>query len=286
MLLYTVPGPTSYTDLRTYQNTIHLTFKAACAACGLLESDEEWDRCLSEAALIQTGHQFRRLFVTILVMNSPQDPLGLFNKFYLALSDDCRYRLQQRYESIMPTAVQVKDLLLQDLATLLDQAGKGLADYHLPSSTGSLDNLQIEPVCRTISEERQYDQDDLYQQWISGYDLANADQKCILDRISAAIDATANNDTTFSPSEALFFIDGPSGTGKTFVENLLLAYTRAHGNIAIAVASSGIASILLDGGRTSHSRFKIPIDIHDDSKCNISAQSDLAALIKLTHLII
>jgi len=86
-------------------------------------------------------------------------------------------------------------------------------------------------------------------------------------------------------NSGLFFIDGPGGTGKT-VENLLLANTRSSGAIALSVASSGIAAILLDGGRTSHSRLKIPIEIHFESICPISAQSDLAALLRRTSLII
>src|SRR5438045_1073915 len=56
--------------------------------------------------------------------------------------------------------------------------------------------------------------------------------------------------------------------------------------IALTVASSGIAAILLDGGRTSHSRFRIPIDITSESICSISAQSDIAKLIRMTKLII
>lgn len=70
------------------------------------------------------------------------------------------------------------------------------------------------------------------------------------------------------------------------MENLLLAYVRSRQGIALAVASSGIASILLEGGRTSHSRFKIPIDIEYDSICAIKAQSSLAELMKRTSLII
>ncbi|POG63370.1 DNA helicase Pif1 like protein, partial [Rhizophagus irregularis DAOM 181602=DAOM 197198] len=50
-----------------------------------------------------------------------------------------------------------------------------------------------------------------------------------------------------------FFIDGFAGTGKTFLYNTLLATIRLHGDIAIAVASSGIAALLLSGGRTAHS---------------------------------
>ena len=61
---------------------------------------------------------------------------------------------------------------------------------------------------------------------------------------------------------------------------------RGLGKIALAVASSGIAAELLEGGWTAHSRFQIPIPINESSVCNISLQSDLAKLIQKTSLII
>jgi PIF1-like helicase len=69
------------------------------------------------------------------------------------------------------------------------------------------------------------------------------------------------------------------------VENLILAKVHSSGGVALSVASSGIAAIL-DGGRTSHSRLKIPIEVHAESICSISAQSDLVTLLKKTCLII
>ena len=54
----------------------------------------------------------------------------------------------------------------------------------------------------------------------------------------------------------------------------------------ICVASSGIASPLLLGGRTSHSTFKIPTEIHEGSTCSIGKHSDLAELIKAADLVI
>lgn len=64
-----------------------------------------------------------------------------------------------------------------------------------------------------------------------------------------------------------FFVDGPGGTGKTFLYTVLLAAVRARGGIALSVASSGIAALLLEGGRTAHSRFKIPIQLDEASTC-------------------
>jgi hypothetical protein len=54
----------------------------------------------------------------------------------------------------------------------------------------------------------------------------------------------------------------------------------------LVVASSGIASLLLLGGRTAHSRFKIPIDLHDESTCNITQQMKVAELVRKVDLII
>ncbi len=54
----------------------------------------------------------------------------------------------------------------------------------------------------------------------------------------------------------------------------------------LVIASSGIAFLLLLGGITTHSRFKIPIDLHDESTCNITQQMKMAKLVRKVDLII
>ena len=54
----------------------------------------------------------------------------------------------------------------------------------------------------------------------------------------------------------------------------------------LCVASSGIASLLLPGGRTSHSMFKIPLNANETSVCAIRKQDMRAALLRETSLII
>ena len=54
----------------------------------------------------------------------------------------------------------------------------------------------------------------------------------------------------------------------------------------LCVASSGIASLLLIGGRTAHLSFKIPIKICESSFCTIGKNTDLAELIHATDLVI
>ncbi|KAH1035256.1 hypothetical protein GYH30_055303 [Glycine max] len=103
------------------------------------------------------------------------------------------------------------------------------------------------------------------------------EQKTIYHRI---IQAVSNNEGE------MFFLYGFGGTGKTFIWRTLASSLRAENQIVIIVASSGIASLLLPGGRTGHSRFKIPIPIFEDSTCNIHQGTELAELLNQTSLII
>ncbi len=84
----------------------------------------------------------------------------------------------------------------------------------------------------------------------------------------------------------VFFLNDLGGSGKTFVYNVLLASVRRDGHIAIGVTSFNIATFLLEGGRTSHLVFKIPIAISRDSMCLIPMKSDSAKLLREAKLIV
>ena len=137
-------------------------------------------------------------------------------------------------------------------------------------------SMEVLPA-RELIEEMAYDRILLRKTAEENYERLNVDQKAVFD---VAIHAVENQ------LPKCLFIDAPGGTGKTFVFNTILAAVRSKGRIALAVASSGIASLLLNGGRTAHSRFKIPIAINETSVCSISLQSGLGALLRECHLII
>ncbi|XP_025408974.1 uncharacterized protein LOC112682560 [Sipha flava] len=86
----------------------------------------------------------------------------------------------------------------------------------------------------------------------------------------------------------LIIENAPGGTGKTFLTNLILAKVRSTRDIALAVASSGIAATLLEGGRTAHATFKLPPNLTTSATpfCNISKQSNFAEVLKDTKLIV
>nr|XP_009631581.1 ATP-dependent DNA helicase pif1-like [Nicotiana tomentosiformis] len=84
----------------------------------------------------------------------------------------------------------------------------------------------------------------------------------------------------------LFFLYGYGGTGKIFIWKTLSSSIRSRGDIVLIVASSGIASLLLPGGRIVHSTLAIPLNSTEDSTCNIKQGSPLAKLIVKATLII
>jgi ATP-dependent DNA helicase PIF1 len=84
----------------------------------------------------------------------------------------------------------------------------------------------------------------------------------------------------------VFFLNGYGGTGKTFIWRTLAAAIRSKGDIVLTVASSGIASLLLPGGRTANSKFKIPVPTFENSTYNIEGDNHHAELLRETKLII
>jgi DNA replication protein DnaC len=70
-----------------------------------------------------------------------------------------------------------------------------------------------------------------------------------------------------------FFLDGPAGSGKTYLYNALIRYLKLKGKKVLAQATTGIASDLLLGGATMHSRFKIPLQLDTNSSIKMSERS-------------
>lgn len=89
-------------------------------------------------------------------------------------------------------------------------------------------------------------------------------------------------------TSGILFLNAAGGTGKTLLLNLALAKVRSQGHIAIAVATSGIAATLLEGGRTAHSVLNISLDIvaNEERTCNITKNSQKGELLRRCKLLV
>jgi PIF1-like helicase/Helicase len=281
-LLAVVPGPTSFEDLRTVEGVRYETFQDACCARGIVGRDNEWDLCFADACEFQAGWYLRRLFVSAMVYGGLTDASSIWEKFKDNLCEGLMYTIRQRGISHDPALERpdldyglyliYKDLLDEDVNHELGPLGK----YSLPNFQNDWELYDGDNPL--IQRELEYDRLELRESAATREAQLNDGQCSAYNRILASLQD--------HPEASYFFVNGPGGTGKTFLYNTLCDRLRSEGKIVLCVATTGVAAQLLPGGRTAHKRFKIPIPIDDSSTCRISWHSAAAELIRAAHLII
>ncbi|XP_025625167.1 uncharacterized protein [Arachis hypogaea] len=282
MLLNIVKGPRSYEELRSFNGVVYPTFRDACYARGLLDDDQEYIDAIEEASHWGSGYYLRKLFATLLWSNSMTRPEVVWQRCWTLLSDGILHSHITMFN--LPDLVlsddELSELTLIEIEQILNSNGKTLREYAtmpFPNMDnihsmrrGSLQN-------KLILDELRYDRVMLAEQHKQFLSQMTIEQKYVYDQILQAVNSDCGK---------VFFLYGYGGTGKTFVWNTISAALRSKGQIVLTVASSGIASLLLPGGRTAHSRFAIPLTPDEYSTCNIKQGSPLAELILATKLII
>lgn len=167
-------------------------------------------------------------------------------------------------------------LALAEIQRQLGETNKSLETYGLPPIRNASRFGAVEEELALYDTEKQRE---AVKRMLP---LLNHDQKAAYDVLLSTIEKSPE-----SRDCNVYFLDGVGGSGKTTLYNTILMKVRSMGKIAIAVASSGIAALLLEGGKTAHSRFKIPVGGLDaDSTCFIRQQSHLAELIRHATMII
>src|ERR1043165_9077961 len=233
ILLTHIKGATSFDDLKTVNGHTCNSFKEACIRLALLQDDNEWDACLLEASNIQTGKQLRQLFASILLFCQPVSPEILWSKHKVALCEDICYlnrgQIQTQNDNIIiewEALNQLQDYLLLN--------GKSLKDFPNmqipPRRTLNTDDGSEEDLDQLVREERSYNIPQLEEELRQNLPLLNYDQRTIYDTVKHAIGHTSG----------CFFVDGPGGTGKTFLYNTLQAAVSSFVEIAVPEASPGI----------------------------------------------
>lgn len=269
-------GCKSYEDVRTYEGNLYSTFREACQARGLIGDDTEWSCVFDEAVIWATPYLLRNLFMTILVYCDIGNVRALFDKYWKYMTDDITYRLRSAVNnpSYTPPDTALEAALMKELSHMFCSNGLSISAYDLPQPSVALAESSSN---RLILEELSYDRADLASESARMHMSLNVDQRQIYDQVIHAV---------HTREPFAYFVSGHGGTGKTFLWRAILATLRSQDHIVLAVASCGVASLLLPGGRTAHSRFKIPLDIHDNSLCGIGRGTMLAGLLTRASLII
>ncbi|RCV21779.1 hypothetical protein SETIT_4G164800v2 [Setaria italica] len=248
VLLNHVKGTTCYEELRTIDGQILPSFREAAERRGLIEADNTLDDCLTEVELFRMPSLLRRLFAMILVFCEPHDIHALWNNHIEAMSEDYRRNCKN--------ARTVEQMVLINIRDMLQSMGKDIRSFPLPEIDEQNDTKDNTP--REITEESNIEVDPEDMELPKHL---NDEQKAAYNEILTAVDRDGGG---------LFFVDGPGGTGKTFLYRALLATVPS----------------IMPGGRTAHSRFKIPLRIDDGAICSFTKQSGTAKLLQATSLII
>ncbi|KAM0923140.1 hypothetical protein ACQ4PT_005704 [Festuca glaucescens] len=270
-----IPDPVQ-DPLGTYNSVVYESFKDACAARGLLGDDNEWHYAFDEALKWGMGRQLRQLFVTMILFCGVLDENAFFEKYWTYLAEDIQHRIRSSlHDSAYLVPVdELRNMLIEELSGVFARNGCSILDHNLP----------LKSVCDPTSHVNNMINDELCQDFDSLIKTAEAMQEKLNENQRAAFESIVDRVRKEKP--AFFFVSGHGGTGKTFLWNALVAYLRGYQRIVLTVASSGVASLLLPGGRTAHSRFKIPIDLDDNGVCDIRRCTMLSSLIESASLII
>ncbi|CAN0924943.1 ATP-dependent DNA helicase PIF4 [Linum grandiflorum] len=276
LLLTKIPGAMSFNDLRTVNGTLYNDYQQACQALGLLATDDEWNEVMTEVSHWGMAPLIRTTFVSLLMFRHVTSPTKLFDQWWPSMADDFRHRLGQTKDAPLEASLVIglRNQVLQSLQTLLHNYCSSLSHFHLPlpTNTPSLhqeDDLVSHHLAFDITQEQ------------ANYHRSRA---CLNEDQQKAHDVVFQSMQTNSGK--LFFLYGHGGTGKTYLYNCIISRVRSLGQIAIVVASSGIAATLLPGGVTAHSQFKIPIEVDHASTCAIKKGTTLARLLQLATLIV
>ncbi|EGT54381.1 hypothetical protein CAEBREN_32751 [Caenorhabditis brenneri] len=226
MLLNTVDA-TSYENLLTVDGHQYENFVEAAKAAGYLTDDSFYEKSLEEATTFQTGSQFRSFFATLLLFGEIHNAEILWNKFRNEFSEDFSLHYPQQ---------MAETLAYNDLIDRMNAMGENLEKWM------KLDYDRVTP-------EDFVDYDFCRQEGQRMREKLSAEQEEI---VRAALEA-------LEQGGGLMYVDGPGGSGKTFVYNCLIHILNGMQKKVASLAWVGIASALLPNGRTVASYFHLNV---------------------------
>ncbi|XP_035707285.1 ATP-dependent DNA helicase PIF1 [Folsomia candida] len=259
-------GVTSFEDLRTVEDVIYPTFKEAAQKSGIFSDDATWDFALTDAAIWKMPWQMRDLFAYICVFAVPPNALELFEKYKSDLYEDFARDARHNHTD---NCQHCTNLAIVEIQAILILSYKKCVDFGLPSPPANM---------RAAADE--------YFDVLAEKQKGDALQDTLNDEQRNAFDTVLNVAENENLPHRIFFMDGVGGSGKTHVYKTILSTVRGEGNIALPMASTGIAANLLDGGRTYHSQFKFRIPIDDTTTSPIRSNSADAELFRQAKLLI
>ena len=271
-LLNVKVGVKGFEDLRSVPDPdepgvmiVCYNFKEACQKMGLYHDDSEWDKVMEEASFWGFPHSLRMLAANILLYNRPVNSMSFIDKHQDILVEDFVRSNEDATEE------GKHEWLLVELKKILETASSNLKHVGLPEPE------KIKKLSKAFAHEYNWDRSILEEELNDSLPKLNAEQKMIFESVRESVLASQGQ---------TFFIDAPGGSGKSFSANCIMNELRHSHHLVLACASSGIAATVLKGGSTAHNKFQLPIDLCEDTVCDVREKTDRFKLMQDTKLVI
>ncbi|XP_076945184.1 uncharacterized protein LOC143616151 [Bidens hawaiensis] len=196
--------------------------KDACYKRGLLDDDKEYIEAIEEAIHTASGHYLRSLFSTMLITYSISRPDYVWEKTWQFGT----FRGATKNLALL----EIQNFLLRNNCTL-----RCFPKMPFPHD----DSIAASTNC-FMYYELAYDTEVMTDEFERLYNSLTDEQSNVYYEIMEVVDENKGG---------VFFVYGYGGTGKTFLWKTLSASIRSKAKIILNVASSGIASLLLEGER-------------------------------------
>jgi hypothetical protein len=272
MLLQHVRGPRNYEHLRTVNGQLYDTFKEACVALQLLKDDAYLVNCLQEAANSRVPAALRKFFAHLIIYCDVTDSTTLFNRFQNDLCADLLNRGMSEANARASTLASIARIVL----TI---SGRNLSEEedHTALFIQQVE-LNVEDIFEMDEPHRQ--QEDVQPQ----VDDLNHEQRVVYDEVMECI--LNQEGTIVRGREHLFFVNGPGGSGKSFLYQTIIGTLMQRGLPYTCIAWTGIAALLLDGGTTAHYSLGLPLNMNCDSTSSIKKNDRKADLLRNASIIL
>lgn len=240
----------SFQGVRTINGVVYETFQHAARAAGLLEEDNEGQLAMEDAiAEYKLPSQLRFLFVLLITEGS--GAVELWDRF----KDDLARDYLGNTFAERPPAIQkhAHNRALQDIQHLLNEHNKttvsfGLPEVDIPSLEVAADLNYFSPQTRELNAFAD-----------RSVDVMSADQRSIYHTLHDDIFGERQADVAH-----LHFLTGKAGRGKSFIVKALIAKARGTGFVAAVAGTTALSISDIDGGRTAHTLFRLPV-VDDDT---------------------
>ncbi|OWZ01907.1 Helitron helicase [Phytophthora megakarya] len=205
----------SFEDLRRIGDIVYLAFCDASFPRGYLEDGQEMLRCLADVAAEKMAYQPCELFSIVLVYSLLTRADKLLEEFKAQMFEADNIH---REDEVRVRMAEYKTL--QYVAHYLASNGKTLDAYGLPNpNTYSDVSAEVDgPATESIVQQKHnaYSHTDL-EHLTERVDQLSRNQRDVFDQVVHAVEHPVDG-------EKLFFLDGPGGTGKSFLLEQILAH--------------------------------------------------------------